>query len=221
MTKYRAMAIRFHKSGLLEDSAVNTWHFDSDGTIEGGDLGEANDIATRLHTFYGTVDGYYSSVLTNKLQVRVYCLEDPPERVPLTVQEWTDMAGTATAMPEEAALCLSFQATPASGEIPSRRRGRVFLGPLATTILEVDTSNHTRPKPLEVNNILAAAEAMAVSGTAGYPRLAIFSPTSMGTPGATLDDAFNDVTSFWMDDRFDVQRRRGPKPSTKISLPVS
>lgn len=117
---------------------------------------------------------------------------------------------TGPALPAEIAVCLSYQRAYGSdvefatgGTRPrSRDRGRLFLGPL-TTRSEVLT---TTTNEVRLNQLCADDLAIAAKHWFGAQALASswvwvqFSPTEW---------SWDAVTQCWVDNAYDVQRRRG------------
>lgn len=217
---YRVQAEFPRSTGLSADKVVNTWYFD-------GDLGnttpaEAAVIVGRLKTFYTATAQYLTSLLSGVVNYKVYDLEQSEPRTP--IYEDTQNLGTLTSadFPAEVAICCSFQADKISGENQRRRRGRIFLGPVGTASRGAIT----------LGDVIVLATCRTTIGSAMHdlaaatsPKWAVFSPTEAGPPAGEsgaytagqLGPAFNDVTNGWVDDRYDIQRRRGSK-STARSL---
>lgn len=186
-----------------EDMVTNTWHLFS------SDLGASNlgTITTALKNFY---DGWASrrspTAAWTSATVRFYDLEEPEPRVPLLENPLglSATVGTAT-LPRETCLCLSYSADLVSGTNPARRRGRIFLGPLAQVGIGVDG----RPTSAPLTEIRDAADAfLAVTTTAAWT-WRVYSPTS-GTSFL--------VTHGWVDNEYDTQRSRGMKRTTRYTF---
>lgn len=200
-------------TGDLADSISNTWHWDSDapysGTVRAG-------IETKLTNFYQAIDSYLpSQLLDSTATVRVYDLSDPEPRVPKDTFTIALTMGATDPYPSEIALCLSFKGASESGANMKRRRGRIYLGPICS-------SNHTVvggrviADPTMVNAIKAAAIAVRDLATTENAKWAVFSPTTYAET-TDLDAAFEDVTSGWVDNAFDIQRRRGTAPTIRTT----
>ena len=130
-------------TGLPSDVVVNTFHF-AKGTGTPPTTGDFDNLRDHLKAFYGLV---FSSVGTNSMapwidqgavSTKVYDLDDPIPRSPVysDVGTYPAVQATNSAAPLEAAVCISYQATPTSGLPQARRRGRIFIGGLgiASTI---------------------------------------------------------------------------------------
>lgn len=214
MTVMRAQVTLHRKTGVPADDVVNVWHFDSDQLF--GD--DADDLAGRIATFYKAIGGKLANTLSGAFDVKVYNMADPEPRIPGVWIQDTLVTG-ATALPGELAICLSFKAAPEPGANPRRRRGRVFLGPLAENTRAVDSS---QPDVFIANqvriDIANAALALATGPDAGDARLAIYSPTE-DTVG-TLDDAVTDAATIWVDNAYDVVRSRGSKSTARTTVAI-
>lgn len=210
-------------SGIPEDSIVNTWHFDGDDALGLQSVDSYYDaVMTLLTGFYQTIDGeIFPSSVAPEAVVRIYDLADPEQRIVRRQDTIPLDPIAADALPNEVALCMSFAAAPAAGVNPQRRRGRVFLGPVANTKVAV-IGGQARPI-LQMREAIAAAAATMAEGellNIGDPervRWAIYSPTT-DAGGATLGDSFFDVVSGWLDDAWDTQRRRGAKPTARVTF---
>jgi hypothetical protein len=76
-----------------------------------------------------------------------------------------------------------------------------------------------RPDVTKMNAILVAAKTMATGGSGAF-RLAVYSPTIMASSGI-LADAYNDVSSLWIDNAFDTIRSRGPAPASRRTILIA
>jgi len=129
-----------HDSGLPEDAAVNTFHFEAT-SISASAADVVSDIQDAFYkaSFPERVDDYLSGLLTGTADVTVYNLADPQPRVPVLETTLSVDLTTGADLPEEVAFCLSYKAASASGSPPARRRGRIYLGPLNTAALNAAT----------------------------------------------------------------------------------
>lgn len=203
-------------NGAPADDVTNTWYFDGDDGSVDADYHAA--VMTLLTDFYHAIDGaILSTMLETTATVTIYDMRDPETRVPEFVDDITLTLNTDVNLPCENAICLSFRATPVSGVNPARRRGRVYLGPITYAALQQgDTDVFV---PAGVRTTIANAAAAMAAGEAlpviGSVKWAIYSPTTDLT--SSIDDAFNDVVSGWVDSAVDTQRRRGQKASSRTN----
>lgn len=200
---FRAQAIFQGITGLPEDVFVNSFVFRNDNDL--GDTPEqvAVRITDALHAFYTTpgVSGFAisqfmtSRTITNQLRVKVYDLGQAVPRTPIENVRTIDPLPLTTGLPHEVAVVLSFYA---DRNLP-RRRGRVFIGPLAA---DASIENHTdgpRPHVSLRTAITEAAETLRVGNGQNI---------SWHVLSGRDGNAFL-VTGGWCDDGWDTQRRRG------------
>lgn len=199
----RAQVRLLSDSSLPEDTVVNTWHFASAVTNPDSSYVGAN-LQPPLGQFYDAIDGLLSVGLSGTANVKWYDLIDPEPRVPIAEFNNVNLNLGSGALPSEVALCLSFQGVPVSGQPQARRRGRVYLGPLSDTgVVSAAGVGDVRPGATAINTVTGAADALlTLSKAAADWRWVIHSPTS--GPGISVD-----VDNGWVDNAFDIQRRRG------------
>lgn len=221
----RCVATFPHASGLPSLAVVNSWALIS--VDPATRAGAATDWTTNLNSFYGGIKTILSSAIAwNSGTYEYIDMADAKPRVPFQVD--TANLGTLSTsnidMPPEVALCLSFRGSTGSGLNAKRRRGRVYIGPLQLSVA-------TEPiAPTNASVDLVATSAAALM-TATYHKWAIYSPsTHHGVPvggklsdypdevPALLDDSFVEVTSRWVDNAFDTQRRRGVPATYRKTL---
>lgn len=205
MAIYRYQVVLDHDSALPEDVTVNTWHYDVP------DAGDRELPAAKIEDFYNTnpsgeasaVEDFLSAALAGTARTKIYNLSDPEPRVPVATLEWTFTPGTDR-LPSEVALCASIQAPQESGEPQARRRGRIFLGPLADEALALATG---RPSTTCIDIVAKALrDLIADSETSTDYALCVYS---------TVDNVGYQVTNGWVDNAFDTQRRRGLAPTVR------
>lgn len=205
----RALVTLSSESGLVKDNCVNTFYFDGD---DGNSDNEYHSkVFNKISAFYVAIANRISDHIVSPVKVQIYDMRDPTPRVPEFTQTFVlDRSAINGLLPNEVALCLSFQADAVSGIKQARRRGRVYLGPLSNSADIVDTLGELRPGAALINQIAAAATVLATPVSLlsiGSLFWSVYSPTLDVLQ--TIDDSFNDVTNGWIDDAFDTQRRRG------------
>jgi hypothetical protein len=187
-------------SGLPEDVAVNTFHFVQEGAIE-----PINNLMDMVEDFYtvvapgngSAVFSFLAARLSGEYTITVYNLSDAPPRIPVGSRTGTFTPGTNT-LPTEVALCVSYQAAQVSGQPQARRRGRIFIGPLAHA---AEDSNNGVPSPAIISTLAnAAAELLSAAQASTSAQWIVYSPTG---------NSHADVDNGWVDNAFDTQRRRG------------
>lgn len=188
-----------------EDVATNTFYFASVAA-----MGSVDRTATagRLDAFYNAIDLYLSPVVkTTGGTYKFYDMADPEPRTPLEVKAMTPLAvGTAT-LPEEVAICLSYAAAPASGQPANRRRGRVFIGPLAQVAMTTGGTTAFSQPAAAARTAIANAAAVLADQSEDY-KWAVYSPT---------DQIARNIVSGWVDNSFDTQRRRGRRATARTT----
>jgi hypothetical protein len=222
MAKIRAQVVLPRKGLLAEDDVVNTFHFEDDSgfATDGGISVNGPGLITRIGTFYTTLGAtVFSALLAGTGEVTLYDMADAKPRAPRLTGTFT-FATSAAAGPAEVALCLSFAAATASGDTAARRRGRVYLGPVASGMFQqLAGASDVRPQTTTLDTIVNAAKTMATGGSGAF-RLAVFSPTTAGLD-ETLDAAWNDVTRLWVDNAFDTMRSRGAQRTIRRQVLVA
>jgi hypothetical protein len=195
-------------TNIPTDVWTNTWHFFPMTPMS---MQAAADLVTPL------LSAFYDSVYTESGGMANYCtsigqhvnwydLDQPPPRVPYTLPLSITVPSTATTLPPETSICLSFQALAESGQPQARRRGRIYLGGLPNAVISASVGASAFP-------IVNGAFRTAIGGyadtlknaaiTAGV-RWSVYSPT-------TQESHF--VDNGWIDNAPDTQRRRGQAPS--------
>lgn len=182
-------------AGVGADAYVNTWHFSTVGatTSEAG----AAAASTMLENFYHLIDGRFPDDLVDTdALVKAYDLSDLEPRAPVFEDTIALSLGLTSPMPPEVACCLSFRGTFASGVPKARRKGRVYIGPLVTTVNVAPG----RPSQTFLDELDTAATALlAASDASTEATWVVWSPTA----GVAVP-----VTGGWIDDEWDIQRRR-------------
>lgn len=209
-----------YDSGLPKDVSVNTFHFDE---VPASSPDPA-DLVTALDNFYtatysgesGALMSYFSSTLGDTATVKVYNLDDAIPRTPVLVDTFSFTPNTGTGgLPEEMALCLSYQAAPTSGELQRRRRGRIYFGPLSLLAIEgAAASDTTWPMPPRPASDLISRANKSMLNLVGEALAADWLwvvRSTVGSGDTTL------ITEGWVDNAFDIQRRRGPAATTRTT----
>lgn len=207
MARYLASVTLPYLSGVPTDVAVNTWAFESNDAVS---VPQAEQVATALFDFYTSLgsEDFFSEGLSGDVEIAVYDIDAAEPRTPLISGTAEGALGTgANPLVDEVAICLSFRGPYVSGEPPARRRGRVFLGPLAETCSEEDGFGHAVPFFNAPVVISTAVEAMTTILEAEGLLHSVWSRS---------DDELYNVQQYWVDNRFDTQRRRGQEPTQKF-----
>jgi len=231
---YARCNVIYHKeSALPEDECVNTYHFlTDDGAVLTPTT--ASQIAGKLAAaLYDAAGGgfplhYFMSSEVSRVNlptIKVYDVDGGSPRAEETMAG-LQAAGSATAIPSEAALCLSYHAdltdlleyaaddddADANPErIRARARGRIFWGPVATNGIMGSPSrpsNDLRNALVDLGNrLLAFNDAPLANGT-----VASWGVYSREAGVMTV------ATGGWVDNQWDTQRRRGVKASVRTTF---
>lgn len=189
------------------DVTMNTWGFDVDAATTAG----VTNAQAALDAFYTTLNGLFSSqALWNQGTVKWYNMGDSPPRAPFaeTIGTFATGAGVSPGLPAECCMCLSFQGIRLSGVPQARRRGRVYLGPLAVSA--IGSTGLLTASALSTADS-AATTLLAAGPTAGDFDWVILSPTG------GLDAVI--VANGWIDNAIDIQRRRGLTATSRSIFP--
>nr|CRY96730.1 hypothetical protein [uncultured prokaryote] len=191
-------------TSLAADVITNTWHLNS---AISPDYDNAVDM---IHDFYtatpsdaNPVMNYIGGLLLDgKIQYKIYNLADTKPRAPVYEDERSVSFPTASALPPEVALVLSFQAEKVSGTPQARRRNRVYIGPFTAS-----ANDDGRPTDALLAAIQSSARDLLAAANASVSwNWFVNSPTYA---------AIAQVDNGWVDDEWDTQRRRGRLATTR------
>lgn len=210
MTTYAFMNVFQGSSGLAEDQIVNVTHWYRAAGAPVTDFDNVRDMLKDFYTVAPTgnpIRTYMSGQLQLTAKVKAYDLSQPKPRAPVYESTYAISGfGGGSPLPNEVALCLSFEAKRESGELQARRRNRIYLGPFASGAM----GTTGRPSPVVLTDVLNAAkrlkDAQAASATWDWM---VYSP---------LNDEVLDIQHIWVDDAWDTQRRRGLSPSSRTQI---
>jgi hypothetical protein len=190
----RAQVILHTTDNLPENFATNSWCFNLASTAGAGAL-----LTPILKDFYDDIIAYYSAGITqNGHEIKYTELPGTPPNYPFDTDIWNfGAAPSGNAIPQELAVCLSFQGDRAAGLPQARRRGRIYIGPLDSTAMTND-----RPAAGLLTALANAAQTLSASVDAigGGSYWAVWSQ---------VDQDAVPLADGWIDNAFDVQRRRG------------
>lgn len=202
VTNVMDVQVRLQKdSNVPADAVTNTFHFATVALDDWGtsDFNAAMGMLTNLYTTLGPIMS--SSINSGVIDVKFYNQGDPAPRAPQFSGIFNPTGSWgSTAAPDEVALVGSFQGAPLSGTPQARRRGRIYVGPLAAAAGD-------RPTTTQTNAVKNALQAMATASLA-HARI-------RWVVSSTVSGGFVYVTNGWVDNSWDVQRRRGLKPSIR------
>ena len=180
-------------SGLPEDVFENVlWYeVNAPDTVQ-GTCNELRDLYVGSGAGQAVMIGGY-----NKVEVRAYAASGGQ---PVASAGPTSLTARSPGQPNEMAVCLSYAASDDPQASSARRRGRIYIGPI------VGGNTNGRPSPTVLTQVLAFGQSLAAVGTAGNTTWKLYSRT---------DGVSAKIESIWVDDAWDVQRRRGLKPSSR------
>lgn len=207
MTLVRAQVSIPMDSGIPADTVTNTFHFEAEGPISGysGLHTAIEDFYTDVTTSGNALSSFYADTVADVWTVTYYNMDDPIPRVPVYEDTFTRVASSsASTLPTEVALVMSFQATRVAGQKQARRRNRVFLGPFNVS---ANTALTGRPQFNLQNTVAAAGQALLDWSTSDTSwDWVVNSPTNAN---------YIPVDNGWVDDAWDTQRRRGVAPAAR------
>jgi hypothetical protein len=184
-------------NGLPEDVYINVLHFNINApdTIEG----TCDDINAAYATLLPVLSGRIAS-----MTIKVYPPGINPTGPEFTKDYVFDPAQSPA--PNELACCLSYATVDDPEQSTARRRGRIYVGPLAASAVNAD-----RPDSILRDFILDFGELLGSAGNAG---------NSTWRMKSQVDNVYATIESIWVDDAWDVQRRRGLAPTLRDTRDV-
>lgn len=231
MAEVLATVVLHTIDGLVANYCVNNFTFRT--ATSGAPTGsELDAIASALDVFYNTASGGAAHAVCNGLstvlahssavdEIKYYNITGKlhlgdKHGSPVRVDPFTlgSAIGTGSNLPSEMSVCVSahtaYLTDPEFGEgmrPRARDRARIYLGPLRDAMVTLDSNHEPRIDPAWRTSFANAAAALvADTGTTW---------TVWSRANATT----NVISSGWVDDAFDVQRRRGPKANTRTVWP--
>lgn len=188
-----------------KDAVTNTLYFATSGSVSSAHA----QITTRIKAFYNVIKNttLSSHCDLSNAYIKYYDMNDTPPRAPVAI-DVLGITGFAsdTGLPHDVAMCVSFQASRLSG-IPQRfRRGRIFLGPLKSTV--------------NSGGMILSTVQDTVAGEAGTMRNGCTTdgnPWVIHTPSYPGGLSNVAVADGWIDNEFDTQRRRGQVSTRRVT----
>lgn len=234
---YNALAVAQFEatSGLAEDRVINTFAFADSGenlteTVE-------DNIVTLLTAFYNTPNGSGDAVgefigqtisrTANIHKIKIYDLGDPvslPMGSPVRTANLSLIAANSgtTQLPDDVAVALSFKAD--NTDVPevvvdagapngfrrpaSRYRGKLYIGPLHSSASDQGSSSTPAFVATACRTALKDAAVALRDNALSFTTWCVWS---------RFDGLLRPVVSGFVDNAFDVQRRRGRKATTRTS----
>lgn len=137
----------------------------------------------------------HTQVTTKPFKIKVYNAEQAPPSYPLATAEQTG-APPSFAYPREVSICLSYYST----YNRPRYRGRIYLPAFL-----VGGTTGQRPTTTQITNALNFRTVLTNGLPTGH-NWVVYSKTNGTSYG---------VSHAWVDDEWDIQRRRGLRPTTR------
>ena len=219
-------------SGIDKDTVETTWNFILPGASF--TTSEATTACNLVQAFFNVVAPPSTFPLSDYIarsisRVGFACIQDvydhtddgvpgvgPPK---LTLAYGLAApAIVAASAPSELAICVSIHTNTAGvpehapgGTRPkSRRRGRQYIGPFGVDVLtDSGPGNTPEPSSLIISILKNAATKLMTDAIAAGINWAVYS---------RKDTLFRGVNGGWVDNAWDIQRRRGELPTTKSSF---
>lgn len=233
MTTLRATAVLNTQSGKPRDAARNVWHFVIDGAIPTST--QLTRIGDWLLAFYNALGAYYSPVITraaNGCRIEIAQVnqgglgEDDDTLTPLLATRSFQFANGngSPPMPPQVAAALSFGAQSVD-DFPeesgltrpaSRRRGRVYLGPLATNAFNLDATTGLA----EVADAFAEAVLDAYDTGQAAGQAAGLTDIPIHVVYSRASAAIYPVYRTRVDNRPDIIRRRAVSPTFRFTREI-
>lgn len=205
VTNLYEVQVRLPKdSAIPADEVTNTWWFARTDLAE-WTATDNGVVTTWLTAFYNSVMPLISATVNSSaLPYKTYNDGDPRPRSPRFTGNLTPTALTATQFgPDEIAMVMSFQADRVSGSVQSRRRGRVYIGPIGQL-------NSDRPPAGNITTLRNAGSTLVAASLAH--------PTMRWVVHSRANNGYSVVTNGWVDNAWDVQRRRGVRATSRTTF---
>lgn len=188
-------------TGGPSDVSMNTLYFRASDLTDSG----LSAIVFALAQFYNSLKSRYPLAMNfAAASVVFYNMADPKPRPPIYESLLgTTGTGSGTSGPAEVAICLSFHGVQIPGLRFARSRGRIYIGPLASSLMVTAS-----PPQALIDNLTGAGQALLdASGAAPWSWVVWSQKQSDDPQGLTFPD--QDVVGGWVDNAWDTQRRRG------------
>lgn len=193
-TRIRMQVEVYKSTEMPEDKVINTFYLQQDLPAVVADTDYQN-LCNATAELWRTYRPYPTG--WDRITVRAYNMGDPLPR-PLKAQSTASPSAVSGACgPREVALCLSFYAD----RNLKRQRGRLFIGPWHANEM------NERPSVPAQNQLAVLAEGIADLGGVDID-WNVYSPT---------DNAYRDVTDYWVDNEWDTMRSRGLRGTARVT----
>lgn len=191
---YKAQLMMDVDTNLPRDRMVITPTFTDNGATS-----DPTQLATDLATGYATWLGG-----TPHVTCKLYDVQGTPPVFPAGIFEKNPAgAPVATTHPREVAICLSYYA----GVNRPRRRGRLYIPAGLVLKHTAESSASVRPTTATMNGAMDLAGLFKGLGGVDVDWVV----------WSTVDRAPFKVTNYYVDDEWDTVRRRGMRPTTRVT----
>lgn len=204
MPLYRTQVVLSGSSTAPEDVFVNTYWFNS---IQPNKEAQLAVVAPAFDDLYSGFASFMNGYLRSPFQVKVYNMADGEPREPATADiSWPGGGTTGISnLPFELAVCVSFHGAP---PFSPRRRGRVYIGPLNTKSLESGAAINA------LHDSTCWGNSFNIQLGAGFEQ---FRTSSAGGDWVVHGKGGDvPIIGGWIDDAYDIQRRRGQDATRRM-----
>jgi hypothetical protein len=223
-----------YKTGIAKDVAENVWSFITPASpVNLGEVQTASDALDQFYTYSwaaGKLTDYLSQALSNAAAAVTHTCYLPSIDsttgkyhlgAPIAEHTYTLPAQTTPTIsgPGQVALAVSYHSTtsgipehgPGKTRPKARRRGRMFIGPFGVNVLTDSGSPSHSPVPnQQLVTILQQAASGLLSNLATYG--------IQWAVNSIVDKVFRQTTGGWIDNAWDIQRRRQEAPTVKTTF---
>lgn len=171
-------------------------------------IGDHTAITAAIRTFYGALgaSNLSNSIATTGHEVKYYDLPGVKPNYPVIEDTFAlPAAPSGSPLPSEVAICISFHGPRTPGFPQARRRGRIYIGPLGSG---ANTSGRPSAGTITAFTVAATAFKTAIAALPSDTTWAVWS---------TVDQTAVDISAGWVDNAFDVQRRRGIEETSRTT----
>lgn len=228
MAIIRATAVLNKLSGIPRDAARNVWHFQAfdtgQNTLNGIGLGVAafyQELSTRISSSVSRDANAHRVDLAEVDENGPGAADDAVSTLLLSKSFGLPLPASSSPLPNEVAVALSFRGDVAG--VPeeqglirprSRRRGRIFVGPLDFGVLATQATTN------EPQVTTAFRELMLDAYDVAHATWLANSPSAIHGIYSRADGLLRPVSRVSVDDEFDTVRRRGQKPGIRMERTV-
>lgn len=217
---FRVQVALQDRSLMAEDQYVSTFHL-WHSAIGPPTLLQVGEAAACIEAFYFSLKGFLSNAVDGAHStIKAYDMEQPKDTPPfyshvMDLIASSDFPGNGKApLPTELCTVLTLRHNPEGVfTVAKPLFGRVYIGPLNTTTGETpDGDHHSRPSLAWRQTLISAAGTLWTALSASGWTWVVHSRTR---------GLLAPVRVFRVDNSWDIQRRRGDKPTAATSGPAT